>query len=62
MFCSKTEKFFKKQFGSQIQWIKVGYTGGSAKKPSYEDVCTGQTGHAEVKKLKTRRPKILRDN
>jgi len=43
-----TEKFFKKQFGGALTSTAVGYLGGTTKNPSYKDVCTGTTGHAEV--------------
>jgi peptide-methionine (S)-S-oxide reductase len=31
-----------------VKATAVGYTGGSLNKPTYKDVCTDKTGHAEV--------------
>ena len=31
--------------------VESGYSNGQARNPSYEDVCSGSTGHAEVVKL-----------
>jgi peptide-methionine (S)-S-oxide reductase len=31
-----------------VKSVTSGFAGGTTRNPSYEDVCTGQTGHAEV--------------
>lgn len=31
-----------------VKEVKPGYMGGTTKNPTYKDVCTGETGHAEV--------------
>ena len=51
-----TEAIFKKLKG--VEDVMPGYTGGSLKNPSYNDICTGLTGHAEVIKI-SYNPKII---
>lgn len=43
-WCS--EALFQRLNG--VTAVKSGYEGGNVANPSYEDVCTGTTGHAEV--------------
>jgi peptide-methionine (S)-S-oxide reductase len=43
------EESFRKVKG--VISTKVGYTGGTMKNPTYKDVCTGKTGHAEAIKI-----------
>lgn len=43
------ESVFKALDG--VHSTEVGYTGGQAENPSYELVCTGQTGHAEAVRI-----------
>ena len=45
----KPEENFKNKPG--ILKTEVGYAGGSSVKTTYEEVCTGNTGHAEVVRL-----------
>ena len=45
----KPEENFKNKPG--ILDTEVGYAGGSSSQTTYEEVCTGNTGHAEVVRL-----------
>ena len=41
-----------------VQSTKVGYTGGKAKNPTYEEVCEGETGHYEAIEIQYNPEKI----
>lgn len=41
-----------------VVWVVPGYSGGSKPNPTYEDVCTDRTGHAEVVQI-TYRPAVI---
>ena len=45
-FWGAERKFW--QAGDGVHVTAVGYAGGTTRNPTYEDVCTGRTGHAEV--------------
>jgi peptide-methionine (S)-S-oxide reductase len=41
-----------------VESVESGYMGGKTENPSYEDVCSGETGHAEVVQI-TFDPKVV---
>ncbi|WGL99341.1 peptide-methionine (S)-S-oxide reductase MsrA [Arsenophonus sp. aPb] len=41
-----TEAIFKEVIG--VKSVESGYTGGTVEHPTYEQVCSGKTGHAEA--------------
>ena len=59
------QKFEQATFGGGCFWcveaiferlegvadVRAGYTGGNTENPTYEDVCSGETGHVEVIQL-----------
>lgn len=51
-----TEAIFEQLEG--VSKVESGYAGGTVKNPSYKEVCTGNTGHAEVIRL-TYDPKVI---
>jgi peptide-methionine (S)-S-oxide reductase len=44
-----TEAIFEKLKG--VEDVVSGYTGGTMKNPTYKEVCSGETGHAEVTQI-----------
>lgn len=51
-----TEAIFRSLKG--VETVESGYSGGKLKDPTYKDVCTGTTGHAEVIQI-TFNPKVI---
>jgi peptide-methionine (S)-S-oxide reductase len=51
-----TEAVFEQLKG--VEQVESGYAGGRVANPSYEQVCTGSTGHAEVSQI-TFDPKVI---
>jgi peptide-methionine (S)-S-oxide reductase len=51
-----TEAIFRSLKG--VETVESGYSGGKVKNPSYQEVCTGETGHAEVIQI-TFDPKVI---
>ena len=51
-----TEALFQELKG--VEKVEPGYSGGTTKNPSYEQVCTGLTGHAEAVQI-TFDPKVI---
>ncbi|HRP60431.1 MAG TPA: peptide-methionine (S)-S-oxide reductase MsrA, partial [Vicingus sp.] len=41
-----------------VETVVSGYAGGTVKNPSYKEVCTGNTGHAEVCQI-TYNPEVI---
>ncbi|HNV87097.1 MAG TPA: bifunctional methionine sulfoxide reductase B/A protein [Candidatus Omnitrophota bacterium] len=54
------ESAFRKLEG--VTNVTAGYEGGTLRNPSYEDVCTDKTGHAEVVKIEYDPAKISYEN
>jgi peptide-methionine (S)-S-oxide reductase len=51
-----TEAVFKELRG--VEKVESGYSGGKVEHPSYQEVCTGATGHAEVVRV-TFDPRVI---